>query len=64
MQALWRVRSDGGGVERLTSGNGTEDHPTISGDRTQLAYSTFAENPDVVLREPGEQRRVAVARAA
>ena len=39
VQALWRVRSDGGGVERLTSGNGTEDHPTISGDRTQLALS-------------------------
>lgn len=51
VQALWRVGTDGHNVERLTSGNGPESYATLSADRKRLAYSTFAENPDIILHD-------------
>jgi len=47
--AVWRVPASGGAAERVTMGGGPEGHPSLSRDGRRLAYSTFLENPDVVL---------------
>jgi Tol biopolymer transport system component len=49
--ALWRVPADGGAPRRLTPGSGPESHPTVAVDGARLAYTTFAENPDLVVRD-------------
>jgi hypothetical protein len=59
VQALWRVQSDGGGVERLTSNSSTEDHPTISA--TAPNWPTHVRREPDVVRATGRATPVAVA---
>jgi Tol biopolymer transport system component len=40
---LWRVRTDGGGLTRLTDTPADEESPTVSPDGTRLAYSSDAD---------------------
>jgi serine/threonine-protein kinase len=47
--ALWRVRSTGGEVRRVTMGMGPEVQPNLSRDGGRLAYSTFAQDRELVL---------------
>jgi Tol biopolymer transport system component len=59
--ALWRVPARGGTPQRLTVGTGPERHPSISGDGTRLVYTTFVDDPDLVLRDltKGVEQRLA-----
>jgi Tol biopolymer transport system component len=47
--ALWRVAAAGGEPTRLTLGNGPERRPSVSSDGSRLVYSTFVNDPDLVL---------------
>jgi Tol biopolymer transport system component len=47
--ALWRVPAAGGEPVRLTPGTGPERRPTVAPDGSRLVYSTFVEDPDLVL---------------
>jgi Tol biopolymer transport system component/tRNA A-37 threonylcarbamoyl transferase component Bud32 len=49
--ALWRVAAGGGKPMRLTGGTGPERHPSLSADGTAMAYTTYVDDPDVVLRD-------------
>ena len=49
--ALWRVALAGGPAVRLTGGTGPERHPSISRDGARLAYTTFVEDPDIIVRD-------------
>jgi Tol biopolymer transport system component len=62
--ALWSVTRDGGEPQRLTHGAGPERGPTVSGNGSRMAYSTFLDNPDIVLldRRSGELSRLASLR--
>jgi Tol biopolymer transport system component len=58
-QALWRVGQNGGRPVRLTLGTGPERHASVSRDGTRLAYATYLDNFDLVLRDlvSGQTRR-------
>jgi Tol biopolymer transport system component len=58
--ALWRVPAAGGDPTRITLGNGPERRPSISPDGSRLVYSTFVEDPDLVLvdLQSGERHRL------
>jgi Tol biopolymer transport system component len=58
--AVWRVSADGGAPSRMTMGSGPENHPSVSRNGARLAYSTFVENTDVILRdlETGREERL------
>jgi Tol biopolymer transport system component/predicted Ser/Thr protein kinase len=49
--ALWQVSTTGGAARRLTHGPGPERHPSVSRDGRRLAFSTFADKNDLVLRD-------------
>jgi Tol biopolymer transport system component len=38
--AIWRIKSSGGRAQPVTWGAGVASHPTLSQDRTRLAYTT------------------------
>ena len=59
--ALWRVALTGGSPVRLTGGSGPERHPSISRDGARLAYTTFVDDPDVIVRDlsRGVEHRIA-----
>ena len=59
--ALWRVALAGGSPVRLTGGSGPERHPSISRDGARLAYTTFVDDPDVIVRDlsRGVEHRIA-----
>jgi Tol biopolymer transport system component/predicted Ser/Thr protein kinase len=58
--ALWRVAVAGGAPVRLTVGTGPERHPGISADGAGLAYSTFVDEPDIILHDmrTGDEQRL------
>jgi Tol biopolymer transport system component len=58
--ALWRVSTRGGTAIRMTLGTGPEREPSVSRDGARLAYSTYTDNPDVVLLDlrTGERREI------
>jgi Tol biopolymer transport system component len=49
--AIWRIASSGGAPRRITLGTGSERMPSLSRDGGRLAYSTLAENTDLVLHD-------------
>ena len=59
--ALWRVALAGGSPVRLTGGSGPERRPSISRDGARLAYTTFVDDPDVIVRDlsRGVEHRIA-----
>jgi Tol biopolymer transport system component/predicted Ser/Thr protein kinase len=58
--ALWRVSAAGNKPQRLTVGSGPERHPSVSRNGGRLAYTTHAEDEDVVIvhRASGEATRL------
>ena len=50
-EAIWRVAPNGARPERVTLGTGPEGRPSLSRDGRRLAYTTFQDNADLVLRE-------------
>jgi Tol biopolymer transport system component len=58
--ALWRIPAGGGSAVRVTLGSGPEIHPTLSRDGSRLAYSTFSENPNLVVHDlsTGQERQI------
>ena len=62
--AVWRVSARGGRPSRLTPGAGPERDPDVSRDGSRLAYTTFIDDPDLVLRDldSGREQTLAGAR--
>jgi TolB protein len=62
--ALWRIQKDGKQLERLTSGNGPESHPSLTPSGREIAYTTFVEEQDVVIldRKTGLRTRLPSSR--
>jgi len=50
-QAVWRVPAAGGKPRRVTLGAGPESHASVSRDGSVLAYSTFQQEAQLVLRD-------------
>ncbi len=50
-RALWRVSLAGGEPERMTIGSGPESEASISADGLRVAYSTYVDDYDVVVRD-------------
>ena len=48
---IWRVPASGGRPARITTGSGPERFASVSRDGSRLAYATYADNPDVVIRD-------------
>jgi Tol biopolymer transport system component/serine/threonine protein kinase len=63
--ALWQVTADGGTPTRLTRGPGPERHPTVSLSGNRLAFSTFSNDNDLVIRDlgTGQERRTGTTRS-
>jgi Tol biopolymer transport system component len=59
--ALWRVALDGRAPLRLSGGSGPERYPSISRDGARLAYTTFVDDPDIIVRDlnRGVEHRIA-----
>ncbi|MFC1572128.1 protein kinase [Candidatus Eisenbacteria bacterium] len=49
--ALWRVKVDGGEIERVTMGSGRENQPCISLDGCRLAYATETVTRSLVIAD-------------
>jgi Tol biopolymer transport system component/serine/threonine protein kinase len=49
--ALWQVAVPEGTAVRMTLGTGPEGEPSLSKDGTRLAYSTYLDDPDIVLMD-------------
>ncbi len=60
-RAIWRVSAAGGAPERLTLGTGPETEPSVSRDGSRLAYSTYYEDPQIVLIDRATGVRTEVA---
>jgi Tol biopolymer transport system component len=58
--ALWRMRPDGRGAVRVTTGTGPESQPTVSGDGRKLAYSTHAWDHDLVVLDTATGERIEI----
>ncbi len=58
--ALWRVPAAGGRLLRVTLGVGPEVQPSVSRDGARLAYSTYAEQPDLVVVDAGKGARATI----
>lgn len=58
--ALWRQAVGHGGLTRVTLGTGPEGQPDLAADGKRLVYSTFVENPDIVIvdRDSGARAEI------